>query len=138
MHLVAGGMSWPILNQTVCALRFLYGVTLKQADLPERIPYAREPGKLPVVIGVEEVVRFLEAAANPQDRIALITAYATGLRAPRRRALGSPTSTAAGWSSVSSTARAARTAMSCCRRNCSASCAPIGAWHDRRPGCFPG
>jgi hypothetical protein len=29
VHLVAGGMSWPALNQTVCALRFLYGVTLR-------------------------------------------------------------------------------------------------------------
>ena len=46
-------MSWPALNQTVCALRFLYGVTLKQADLPERIPYARTPRKLPVVLGAQ-------------------------------------------------------------------------------------
>ena len=61
VHLVAGGMSWPALNQTVCALRFLYGVTLKQADLPERIPYARTPRKLPVVLGADEVVCFLEA-----------------------------------------------------------------------------
>ena len=30
VHLVAGGISWPALNQTVCALRFLYGVTLRQ------------------------------------------------------------------------------------------------------------
>ena len=51
VHLVAGGISWPALNQTVCALRFLYGVTLRQSDLPERIPYAREPQKLPVVLG---------------------------------------------------------------------------------------
>jgi hypothetical protein len=36
VHLVAGGMSWPALNQTVCALRFLYGVTLGRPDLPER------------------------------------------------------------------------------------------------------
>ena len=43
VHLVAGGVSWPALNQTVCALRFLYGVTLKQADLLERIPYAIIP-----------------------------------------------------------------------------------------------
>jgi hypothetical protein len=50
VHLVAGGMSWPALNQTVCALRFLYGVTLRQADLPERIAYAREPQQLPVVL----------------------------------------------------------------------------------------
>ena len=43
VHLVAGGMSWPALNQTVCALRFLYGVTLARPDLPERIAHAREP-----------------------------------------------------------------------------------------------
>jgi hypothetical protein len=40
VHLVATGMSWPALNQIVCALRFFYGVT---AVIPERIAYAREP-----------------------------------------------------------------------------------------------
>ena len=44
------GISWPALNQIVCALRFFYGVTLGQTDLPERIPYAREPRKLPLVL----------------------------------------------------------------------------------------
>jgi integrase/recombinase XerD len=34
----------------VCALRFFYGVTLGEADVPERIPYARAPRKLPVVL----------------------------------------------------------------------------------------
>jgi integrase/recombinase XerD len=58
VHLVAGGMSWPALNQTVCALRFLYGVTLGKAELPERIPYAREPRKLPLVLGADEVVKW--------------------------------------------------------------------------------
>src|SRR6202171_3617167 len=71
VHLVAGGISWPALNQTVCALRFLYGVTLKQAELPERIPYAREPQKLPVVLGADEVVRFLEAVSSLKARAAL-------------------------------------------------------------------
>jgi integrase/recombinase XerD len=74
-------MSWPALNQTVCDLRFLYGVTLRQADLPERIAYAREPQKLPVVLGTEEVVRFLEAVPSLKCRAALTTAYAAGLRA---------------------------------------------------------
>lgn len=46
VHLVAGGVSWPALNQIVCALRFFYGVTLRRPDLPERIAYAREPHKL--------------------------------------------------------------------------------------------
>ena len=50
VHLVAHAISWPALNQTVCALRFFYGVTLGQDEIPERIPYAREPRKLPVVL----------------------------------------------------------------------------------------
>src|ERR1700691_503006 len=43
VHLVSTGISWPGLNQIVCALRFFYGVTLGEAAVPERIPYAREP-----------------------------------------------------------------------------------------------
>jgi integrase/recombinase XerD len=58
VHPVAGGISWLALNQTVCALRFLYGVTLRRQELPERIPYAREPQKLPVVLGADEVASF--------------------------------------------------------------------------------
>jgi len=81
VHLVAGGTSWPALNQTVCALRFLYGVTLKRAELPERIPYARTPRKLPVVLSADEVVRFLEAVPSLKARAALTTACAAGLRA---------------------------------------------------------
>src|ERR1700751_5703819 len=50
VHLVAGGVSWPALNQIVCALRFFYGVTLGHDTLPERIAYARKPSKLPVVL----------------------------------------------------------------------------------------
>ena len=81
VHLAAKGISWPALNQTVCALRFFYGVTLGQAELPERIPHAREPRKLPVVLSADEVVRFLEAVPGLKSRAALTTAYAAGLRA---------------------------------------------------------
>jgi integrase/recombinase XerD len=81
VHLVAGGMSWPALNQTVCALRFLYGVTLGRPELPERIAHAREPRTLPVVLSADEVVRFLEAVPSLKCRAALTTAYAAGLRA---------------------------------------------------------
>jgi site-specific recombinase XerD len=80
VHLVSTGISWPALNQTVCALRFFYGVTLGQAEIPQRIPYAREPRKLPVVLNADEVVRFLEAVASLKTRTALTTAYAAGLR----------------------------------------------------------
>jgi integrase/recombinase XerD len=81
VHLVATGISWPALNQTVCALRFFYGVTLGHGDIPERIAYAREPRKLPVVLNADEVVRFLEAVPSLKVRTALTTAYAAGLRA---------------------------------------------------------
>jgi integrase/recombinase XerD len=81
VHLVANGISWPALNQTVCALRFFYGVTLGHNEIPERIPYARNPRRLPEVLGADEVVRFLEAVPSLRTRTALTTAYAAGLRA---------------------------------------------------------
>ena len=80
VHLVSTGISWPALNQIVCALRFFYGVTLGEATMPERIPYAREPRKLPVVLSADEVVAFLEAVPSLKSRAALTTAYAAGLR----------------------------------------------------------
>jgi site-specific recombinase XerD len=81
VYLVTQGISWPSLNQKVCALRFFYGVTLGQNEIPERIAYAREPRKLPVILGADEVVRFLEAVPSLKTRTALTTAYAAGLRA---------------------------------------------------------
>ena len=81
VHLVAKGISWSALNQTVCALRFVYGVTLGHAEIPERIAYARLPRKLPVVLSADEVIRFLEAVPSLKTRTALTTAYAAGLRA---------------------------------------------------------
>jgi integrase/recombinase XerD len=68
-------------GQIVCALRFFYGVTLGEADVPERIPYARAPRKLPVVLSADEVVLFLESVSSLKSRAALTTAYAAGLRA---------------------------------------------------------
>ena len=81
VQLVARGISWPALNQIVCALRFFYGTTLGRTELPERIAYAREPHKLLLVLGADEVVRFLEAMPGLKSRTALTTAYAAGLRA---------------------------------------------------------
>jgi len=81
VHLVSHGISWASLNQTVAALRFFFGVTMGRADLPERIPYPRQPRKLPVVLSADEVVRFLEAIPSAKYRVALTVAYAAGLRA---------------------------------------------------------
>lgn len=76
VYLVSQGISWPALNQTVCALRFFYGVTLKRDEMPERIPYARQPRKLPVVLSADEVVQFLESVPSLKTRAALTAAYA--------------------------------------------------------------
>ena len=81
VFLVSQKISWPALNQTVCALRFFYGVTLNRPEIPERIAYAREPRKLPVILSADEVVRFLVAVPSLKTRTALTTAYAAGLRA---------------------------------------------------------
>jgi integrase/recombinase XerD len=80
VYLVSQGISWPSLNQTVCALRFFYGVTLNRDEIPERIAYARMPRKLPAILSPDEVVRFLEAVPSLKSRAALTTAYAAGLR----------------------------------------------------------
>jgi site-specific recombinase XerD len=37
VHLASKGVSWSSLNQVVCALRFFYGVTLRQPTIPDRI-----------------------------------------------------------------------------------------------------
>jgi integrase/recombinase XerD len=81
VHLVSQRVSWGGLNQAVCALRFFFGVTLGRPELPERIPYARQPRQLPVVLSADEVVRFLEAVPGIRNGAALTTAYAAGLRA---------------------------------------------------------
>jgi len=108
VHLVSTGISWPALNQIVCALRFFYGVTLGEALIPERIAYAREPRKLPVVLSADEVVRFLEAVSSLKSRAALTMRPGSG--PPRSRDCGSKTSTVPGVSSRCATARGQRIA----------------------------
>jgi integrase/recombinase XerD len=81
VHLVSGGVSWGGFNQAVCALRFFYGVTLgRSAAMVERIPYAGKLRHLPVVLSTDEVARFLAGVPNLKHRMALMTAYAAGLR----------------------------------------------------------
>jgi len=86
VYLVAQGISWPAPNQTVCALRFFYGVTLNRAEIPERIAYAGTPRKLPTILtqaasasdmrltavqpqtGEKRPDRFVQIAENPHLR----------------------------------------------------------------------
>jgi site-specific recombinase XerD len=79
-HLLTRNVSWSQFNQAVCALRFLYNVTLGRPDLITHLPFAKRPRTLPVVLSPEEVVRFLEAALPGRDRTLLDVAYSCGLR----------------------------------------------------------
>ena len=87
VHLLERGTSWSWFNVTVCALRFLYRVTLKRDWPLERLPYGKRGRRLPCVLGQEEVLRFLGAVRSPVCRMALATAYASGLRVSEVAAL---------------------------------------------------
>jgi len=81
LHLVETGTSSIMLNGTITALRFFFGVTLDHAEVVARMSPVREPRKLPVVLSCEEVARLIEAAATPKYQAVLSVAYGAGLRA---------------------------------------------------------
>ena len=109
LHLVSTGTGAPTINHTVTALRFLFMVTLRKPELVAYLPFVREPRRLPIVLSPEEVARLLDAAPGLKYKVALSVAYGAGLRASEVISLKVGTSTAPGWSSGSSRARAART-----------------------------
>ena len=79
-HLLARQVSWSMFNQSVCALRFLYNVTLGRPHVIVHLPFAKRPRTLPTVLSPEEVVRFLDAALPGRDRTLFDVAYSCGLR----------------------------------------------------------
>jgi integrase/recombinase XerD len=81
LHLVASGAGTPTINHTVTALRFLFIVTLRKPQVVIRLPFIREPRKLPIVLSPEEVARLLDAAPSLKHKAALSVAYGAGLRA---------------------------------------------------------
>lgn len=73
-------VSWSHFNQAVCALRFLYRVTLQRGDMVVQVPFAKAEKRLPVVLSVDEVRRLLKAVENAKLRAVLFTIYSGGLR----------------------------------------------------------
>jgi site-specific recombinase XerD len=71
---------WGTFNVAVCALRFFYEVTLGREWPRGRIPYAKRPRKLPVVLSVEELSAVFEAIENLKHWMVFTLMYATGLR----------------------------------------------------------
>ena len=67
-------------NQALCALKFLYRITLGRDWGLDGLARTRRQTKLPVVLSLEEVTRFFQAITSLRHRAILMTAYAAGLR----------------------------------------------------------
>jgi integrase/recombinase XerD len=72
--------SWSYYNQALCALRFLYRVTLGKRWVLDGVVCPKQQKKLPVVLSPAEVTQFFEAIPGLKHRAILMTAYAAGLR----------------------------------------------------------
>jgi len=68
------------LNVIVCGLRFFYRVTMGEQFDIKLIPFARPAKRLPAVLSLEEMRRFLAAIDFPKHHAIFTTMYASGLR----------------------------------------------------------
>ena len=73
-------LAWSSVNVTASALKFLFNVTLKRKTAEFTVPGPHQPQTLPQILSREEVMRVIDAAANPKHRTILLTIYAAGLR----------------------------------------------------------
>jgi integrase/recombinase XerD len=73
-------VSWTSVVQTVCALRFLYRLTLGRPGMLEYIPHPQRPFTLPTLLSPAEVAALLRASHNLKHRAILTTLSAAGLR----------------------------------------------------------
>jgi integrase/recombinase XerD len=81
VHLVHNRhVSWSYYNQALCALRFVYNITLGKDWILKSIVCPKQEKKLPVVLSPAEVSQFFQAITNLKHRAILMTAYAAGLR----------------------------------------------------------
>jgi len=78
--LIAEKVSSSYFNLNVAALRFFYTITLERDWALIKLPFQKRPRKLPTVLSIDEVTRFLAAIPDRKMRAVLVTAYAAGLR----------------------------------------------------------
>jgi len=72
--------SYGVLNMTYCALKFIFAVTLGRPWEVEKIPRAKRPVKMPVILDKEEVRKLLSVTKNLKHKAMLMMAYSSGLR----------------------------------------------------------
>jgi len=73
-------LSWSYYSQVLCALRFLYRHVLRRGEVVDDIRGPKPQKRLPVVLSVHEVARFLQAVTSLKHRTILMLAYGAGLR----------------------------------------------------------
>lgn len=78
-HLLEDGRIPNSVRVTVAALKFLYRKTLGRPEVVARIPWPREPRRLPEIPSHDELRRLL-AAPCPTTRALLMLGYGAGLR----------------------------------------------------------
>jgi integrase/recombinase XerD len=81
LHLAERGVSAVSINAALTGLRFFFDITLDRVAVMAKVAHVHQPRKLPVILSVEEVTRFLDAAPGLKYRAALSVAYGAGLRA---------------------------------------------------------
>jgi integrase/recombinase XerD len=81
LHLIRERQASPSsVGVHVAAIRFLYRVVLRRAEVVEDLPSPKVPMHLPVVPSREEVKRLLKAVRSLKYRTILTLAYGAGLR----------------------------------------------------------
>ena len=145
LHLAEIGVSICNRNRIMTGLRFLFRVTLRRLDLAAEIYHIREPQEIRLVMSQDETRRLLAVASSLKARTLLSLGYGCGLRAGEVVRLKIKHIDSA-QKIASSSPRAARTAMSCCRPRRSVCCgnggrrARLGTMRERpwkNVGCFP-
>jgi integrase/recombinase XerD len=73
-------LAWSSCNIVTYGLKFFYHQTLKRREVDFRVPAARQPQKLPAILGREEIAALIDATADLRQRVILMTTYSAGLR----------------------------------------------------------
>jgi integrase len=77
------GVTPSTYNARIVALRFFFSMTCGREEMKRFMQFRREPGKLPIVLNIEEISALLAAAPGPGLKYcaALSIGYTGGLRA---------------------------------------------------------
>ncbi len=73
-------LAWSSCNIVTYGLKFLYHHTLKRREVEFQVPAARQPQKLPAILGREEVAALIGGTKILKHRVILMTTYSAGLR----------------------------------------------------------